>query len=111
MEEAVAITRNVRISPDKTRLLVDQIRGMAVEGALQALQFSRKDAAEPVRNTLKSAIANAENNLGLDVDRLVIARAFVDGGFTIKRFRPRARGRSNRILKRTCHITIAVAVD
>ncbi|MBF0157971.1 MAG: 50S ribosomal protein L22 [Magnetococcales bacterium] len=107
--EAVAVARNIRMSPFKTRLVVDQIRGQSVEQALRILGLSRKYAAVSVRHTLKSAIANAENNFGMDVDQLVVSRAMVDGGAMIKRFQPRARGRANRILKPTCHITIAVS--
>lgn len=108
MEEAVAKTRYLRVSPSKARLVVDQIRGLPVDNALQVLMVSRKGVAGAVKNTLKSAVANAEDHLGLDVDTLVVARAFVDEGPVLKRFQPRARGRANRIIKRTSHITVVV---
>ncbi|MBF0189187.1 MAG: 50S ribosomal protein L22 [Magnetococcales bacterium] len=109
--EAVAITRQVQVSPTKARLVIDQIRGKQVEQALQILEFSKKRIAQTITKTLKSAIANAENNHGMDVDTLVVSKAYVDGGMMIKRFRPRARGRASRILKRTSNITIAVASE
>lgn len=107
--EAVAKMRYFRVSPYKARLVIDMIRGKGVDQAMQILEFTRKHVATAIKETLKAAIANAENNFGLDVDTLVVSKAFVDQGPVIKRFRPRARGRSNRILKRTSHITVAVA--
>ncbi|MEJ2060969.1 MAG: 50S ribosomal protein L22 [Gammaproteobacteria bacterium] len=98
-----------RISPQKCRLVADQIRGLPVEQALQILAFSPKKAATLVKKVLESAIANAEHNEGADVDELKVSRIFVDQGPTLKRIRPRAKGRANRILKRTSHITVAVA--
>lgn len=106
--EAIARLKSHRVSAPKARLVINQIRGLPVEKALQALTFSPKGVAPAVKETLKSAIANAENNYGLDVDTLIVSKAFVDEGPTMKRFRPRARGRASRILKRTAHITIAV---
>ncbi|MBF0424698.1 MAG: 50S ribosomal protein L22 [Magnetococcales bacterium] len=106
--EAIAQARYVQVSPTKARLVVDQIRGLGVDKALELLAFSKKRVARTVKTTLGSAIANAESNLGMDVDTLYILRAFVDEGAKMKRFRPRARGRACRILKRTSHITIAV---
>ncbi|MBF0156502.1 MAG: 50S ribosomal protein L22 [Magnetococcales bacterium] len=106
--EAVAITKYLRVSPFKARMVVDQIRGHRVEVAMRILEFSKKGVARSVIQTLKSAVANAENNHGLDVDTLVVSRAFVDGGPANKRFNPRARGRACRIMKRTSHVTIAV---
>ncbi|MBF0625022.1 MAG: 50S ribosomal protein L22 [Magnetococcales bacterium] len=106
--QAVARTRNLRVSPYKARLVVDQIRGLNVDNALQLLTFSKKRVAAAIKTTLASAIANAENNLGLDVDTLVVSQAYVDEGSMLKRFRPRARGRAFRILKRSSHITVAV---
>ncbi|HJL65893.1 MAG: 50S ribosomal protein L22 [Arenicellales bacterium] len=103
-----ATTKYVRISPQKARLVVDQIRSSSVQQALELLQFSTKKAALPVRKTLESAIANAENNEGADIDELKVVRAFVDEGPTLKRWRARAKGRATQILKRTSHITIAV---
>ncbi|MGN7611628.1 50S ribosomal protein L22 [Magnetococcales bacterium HHB-1] len=109
--EAYARTRNFRVSPKKARLVIDLIRGKSVESALEILEFSKKRVAIVIKETLKSAIANAENNFGMDVDTLVVSQAYVDQGPVIKRFRPRARGRACRILKRSSHITIAVQAD
>ncbi|MBF0416922.1 MAG: 50S ribosomal protein L22 [Magnetococcales bacterium] len=106
--EAVARLRNLPVSPTKVRLVVDLIRGLHVDNALRTLEFSKKRVANTVRETLKSAIANAENNFGLDVDTLVVFQASVDQGLVMKRFRPRARGRSGRVTKRTSHLTITV---
>ncbi|MBF0294450.1 MAG: 50S ribosomal protein L22 [Magnetococcales bacterium] len=108
MSEAVARLRNLPVSPTKVRLVVDQIRGNRVENALRTLEFSKKRVAHSVRELLKSAIANAENNFGMDVDTLIVNQACVDKGTVMKRFRPRARGRASRILKRSCHVTISV---
>ena len=108
MEEAVASLQNLRCSPLKVRLLLDQIRGKDVETALGILMYSRKRVAQALQGTLKSAVANAENNFGMDVDTLFVSRAFADKGVVMKRFRPRARGRSSRILKRSSHVTVAV---
>jgi large subunit ribosomal protein L22 len=98
-----------RISPQKCRLVADQIRGLPVERALETLIFSRKKAAHMVRKVLESAIANAEHNEGADVDELKVEAVWVDEGPVYKRFRARAKGRGNRILKRTSHIRITVA--
>lgn len=103
-----AIAKQLRISPQKVRLVVDQIRGQKVQRALEILQFSNKKAAVLIKKTLESAIANAEHNKGADIDELKVSQAFVDAGPTLKRWRPRAKGRANKILKRTSHITIAV---
>lgn len=108
MQEAVAITRYVRVSPSKVRLVVDQIRGKRIELAMQLLEFSKKRVSRVVMDTLKSAVANAENNLGMDVDTLVVSKVYVDQGAVQKRVQPRARGRAFGILKRTSHITVAV---
>lgn len=97
------------ISPQKARLVADQIRGLPVAQALQVLEFSSKKAARIIRKVLESAIANAEHNDGADIDELTIARVYVDEGPMYKRIRPRAKGRANRIHKRTSHITVAVA--
>ena len=97
-----------RISPQKARLVADQVRGMQVEKALQLLSFSQKKAAHMVRKVLESAIANAEHNEGADVDELKVAKIFVDEGPTHKRWSAWAKGRANRILKRTSHITVTV---
>lgn len=101
--------RMARISPQKARLVADQIRGMPVEKALNTLQFSTKRAAGVIRKVLESAIANAEHNDGADVDELRVRTITVDEGPTMKRIRARAKGRANRILKRTSHIHISVA--
>jgi len=106
--EVAAIHKNARISAQKVRLVIDQIRGLPVEKALDVLTFSTKKAAGLVKKVLESAIANAEHNEGADIDELKILRAFVDEGTTSKRWRARAKGRGNRILKRTCHITVMV---
>ena len=107
--EVSAKLRGARISAQKARLVADQVRGMPVEEALSLLEFSTKKAAHMVRKLLNSAIANAENNDGTDVDELRVSTIFVDEGLTMKRMRPRAKGRGDRILKRTCHITVKVA--
>lgn len=104
-----ASLRYARISPQKARLVADQIRGMKVEPALQLLQFSSKKGAAIIKKVLESAIANAEHNDGADIDELKVSTVFVDEGPTYKRIQPRAKGRANRILKRTSHITVAVA--
>jgi large subunit ribosomal protein L22 len=97
------------MSPQKVRLVVDQIRGLPVGRALQILAFSTKRAAMPVKKVLESAIANAEHNEGADIDELKVSTAFVDAGPTLKRWRPRAKGRAGKILKRTSHITVVVS--
>jgi large subunit ribosomal protein L22 len=101
--------RYARISPQKARLVADQIRGKSVAEALQILQFSPKKGAHMVRKVLDSAIANAEHNNGADIDELKISAVMIDQGPTLKRFRARAKGRGNRILKPTSHITVQVA--
>jgi large subunit ribosomal protein L22 len=107
--EVAAKLKGANISAQKTRLVADQIRGKSVEEALTLLSFSPKKAAVLVKKTLNSAIANAEHNEGADIDELVISSIFVDEAMTMKRIRPRAKGRADRILKRTCHITVKVA--
>ncbi|MCF6293241.1 MAG: 50S ribosomal protein L22 [Robiginitomaculum sp.] len=106
--EAMAKTRMLRTSPQKLNLVAQTIRGMKVEKALNELLFSRKRIAKDVRKCLESAIANAENNHGLDIDQLVIVQAFVGKNLVMKRWRPRARGRSAKILKPFSEITIVV---
>ena len=108
MEVAAKLSR-ARISAQKARLVADQIRGKRVEEALNILSFSTKKGAHMVRKLLESAIANAEHNEGADVDELTVSRVFVDESLTMKRLRPRAKGRAARIFKRTCNITLAVA--
>ncbi|MCB1692554.1 MAG: 50S ribosomal protein L22 [Pseudomonadales bacterium] len=107
--EVAAKLRGARISAQKARLIADQIRGKQVGDALNILGFSTKKGAHIVKKVLESAIANAENNEGADVDELSVKTIYVDEGMTMKRIRPRAKGRADRILKRTCHITLAVA--
>ena len=107
--EVSAKLRGARISAQKARLVADEVRGKPVGEALNLLEFSKKKAAQLVRKLLNSAIANAENNEGADVDELRISTIFVDEGLTMKRMRARAKGRGDRILKRTCHITVKVA--
>ena len=98
-----------RISPQKARLVADQIRGLPVEKALQILMFSTKKGSDIIKKILDSAIANAENNDGADVDELKVAEIFVDGATPMKRIKPRAKGRADRIVKRSSHITVRVA--
>lgn len=107
--EIAARLRGARISAQKARLVVDQIRGKNVEDALNILAFSPKKAAKIIKKVLESAIANAENNDGADVDELKVSSVFVDEGTSLKRIKPRAKGRADRITKRTCHITVKVA--
>ena len=107
--EVAAKLKGARISAQKARLVADQVRGKPVEEALNVLEFSNKKAAHIVKKVLDSAIANAENNEGADVDELKVSTVFVDEGMTMKRLRPRAKGRADRILKRSCHITVKVA--
>jgi large subunit ribosomal protein L22 len=106
--EAKAVLRMVRTSPQKLNLVAAQIRGKKVEKALAELQFSRKRIAVPVKKTLESAIANAENNHGLDTDTLVVAEAYVGKALVMKRFHARARGRGARIEKPFSHLTIVL---
>jgi large subunit ribosomal protein L22 len=106
--EVAAKLRGAQISAQKARLVADQVRGKGVEDALELLTYSNKKAAQLIKKILDSAIANAENNEGADVDELKISSIFVDEGMTMKRLRPRAKGRADRILKRSCHITVKV---
>ena len=106
--QAVAKLRHARLSAQKGRLVADQIRGLPVERALETLQFSKKKGAALIKKILDSAIANAENNEGADVDELKVTAIMVDEGPTMKRIRARAKGRASRILKRTSHITVTV---
>lgn len=106
--EAKAVARMLRVSPQKLNLVAQLIRGKKVDRALADLEFSRKRIAHEVRKTLESAIANAENNHGLDVDDLVVAQAFVGKAMVMKRFHARARGRASRIEKPFANLTIIV---
>lgn len=107
--EVSAKLSGARISAQKARLVADLVRGKKVDQALDILAFSEKKASALVKKVLESAIANAEHNQGLDVDLLKVSTIFVDEGPTMKRIMPRAKGRADRISKRTCHITIKVA--
>jgi large subunit ribosomal protein L22 len=107
--QAAAKLRFARISAQKGRLVADQIRGLPVEQALNVLTFSNKKGADLMKKLLDSAIANAENNEGADIDELKVASVMVDEGPTMKRIRARAKGRAARILKRTSHFTVIVS--
>lgn len=107
--EVAAKMRGARISAQKARLVADVIRGLSVEKALNELEFSDKKAAALVKKVLDSAIANAEHNEGADIDELRVSSVYVDEGMTMKRIRPRAKGRADRIFKRSCHITVKVS--
>ncbi|MEO3988074.1 50S ribosomal protein L22 [Plesiomonas shigelloides] len=107
--EAIAKHRYARTSAQKARLVADLVRGKKVALALEILTYSNKKAAELVKKVLESAIANAEHNEGADVDDLKISKIFVDEGPSMKRIMPRAKGRADRILKRTSHITVVVS--
>ena len=106
--EAKAVARYVRIAPRKVRQVANEIKGKAVDEALQILEFTPRAAAEVLQKVLNSAVANAENNYDLARSNLVVAKAYVDQGPTLKRFRARAQGRAAAIRKRTSHITIIV---
>ncbi|SHM17697.1 50S ribosomal protein L22 [Vreelandella subglaciescola] len=107
--EVTAKLRGARLSAQKARLVADQVRDKPVAEALDLLAFSPKKAATLVQKVLQSAIANAEENNGMDIDELRVSTICVDEGMTLKRIKPRAKGRADRILKRTCHITVKVA--
>jgi len=104
-----AVAKYIRISPYKVREVLDLVRGQHVQRAADILRFSERDAAFVVAKVLASAVANAENNDGIDPDELYVSACYADEGVTIKRFRPRARGRAGRIRKRTCHVTVIVS--
>jgi len=106
--EARASIRYLRVSPQKARLVIDQIRGKKVEEALNILTFSPKAVARDVAKVVKSALANAENNMSLDVDSLYVKTAFVDPGPSLKRMHARAMGRGNLIKKRSSHVTVVL---
>ena len=106
MKEVKAIHKYARISPFKVRLIADQIRNKPVEEALNILSFSHNKAALLVKKVLSSAISNAEHNNGFDIDELKVSSVFVNEGSTMKGIRPRARGKANRIFKRTNHISV-----
>lgn len=107
--EVKAVSKYVRISPRKARVVVDLVRGKSVEQAREILAYTNRPIAETVEKTLNSAVANAEHNNSLNPESLVVSKAYVDEGPTLKRIRPRAKGSASRINKRTSHITIVVA--
>lgn len=109
MSEVAAVLRGANMSAQKARLVADTIRGKQIGEALNLLEFSNKKGADIMKKVLESAIANAEHNDGADVDELRVSTVFVDEGTTMKRIRPRAKGRADRIFKRTCHITVKVS--
>lgn len=109
MTEVTAKLRNAPMSAQKGRLVADLIRNDHVSEAIETLRFTQKKAAKLMLKLLESAVANAENNIGADIDELKIGMISVDEASTLKRIRPRAKGRANRICKRTCHITIKVS--
>ena len=106
--EVAAKLKHARTSPQKCRLVADQVRGLPVERALEVLSFSTKKAAGMIKKVLESAIANAEHNEGADIDELKVKTIFIDQGPTMRRWRARAKGRVNHIIKRTSHITVMV---
>lgn len=106
--EAKAVAKYIRISPRKARLVVDLVRGKALNEALAILKFTPQTAAKYVEKVVKSAAANAEHNLDMNKDALVIAEIYVDQGPTLKRFKPRAQGRADQMRRRTSHITVVV---
>lgn len=107
--QAKAVARTVRIAPRKARLVIDLIRGKQVSEAVAILRHTPKAASLIIEKVLKSAVANAEHNYDMDVNKLVVTEAYVNEGPTLKRFRPRAQGRASAINKRTSHITIVVS--
>ncbi len=109
--QATAKLKQSRISPQKARLVADQVRGLPVSKALEMLQYSTKKAAHSIKKVLESAIANAEHNEGADIDELKVTTICIDEGPVMKRWRARAKGRGTRILKRSSHITVTVAED
>lgn len=109
MVAVAAKLKYTRLSPQKCRLVCDLIRGMPVDKALDVLRFSNKKAALVVKKVLLSAIANAENNLGADIDELIVKSIYADQGSTLRRVQARAKGRATRLTKPTCHITVVVS--
>ncbi|NTV14258.1 MAG: 50S ribosomal protein L22 [Desulfobulbaceae bacterium] len=106
--EAKALARQIRISPQKARLIADLVRGKDVAEAINTLRFMPKKGARVIRKVIESALANASQNDSIDVDTLYVKKVFIDGGPMLKRIMPRAQGRANRILKRTSHITVVL---
>jgi len=109
--EVRAVAKYMRVSPQKVRMLVDAVKGKPVETGLTSLKFMPQKAARIVEKVVRSAVANADQNPDIDMDALVIRNITVDGGPTLKRWRPRARRRATRILKRTAHITVVLAEE
>ena len=107
--EAKAVAKYVRIAPRKVRVVMNLIRGKNVADAFAILKFTPKVGADVIEKVLKSAVANAENNFDMNVDKLYISSAYVDQGPTLKRIHPRSRGQAFSILKRTSHVTVVVA--
>jgi len=107
--EIAAKLKSAGVSPQKARLVADQLRGQSVDKALEILTFSSKKSARIIKKILESAIANAEHNEGADIDELKVSTIFVDQGPVQKRIQPRAKGRANRIIKRSSHITVCVS--
>ena len=107
-QEVKATAKYIRIAPRKVRIVMNLVRGKSVADALAILKFTPKVGADAVEKVLRSAVANAENNFDMDVDRLFTSSAFVDQGPTLKRIHPRSRGQAFKILKHTSHITVAV---
>lgn len=106
--QATAIYKNARMSPLKVRIVANAVRGMDVESALSVLEFNNLKASQLIGKVLKSAVANAENNLGLELDSLFVKSIQIGEGMKLKRIKPRAKGRADRITKRSCHISIVV---
>jgi len=106
--ESKAIAKYVRVAPRKVRVVMDLIRGKSIGEALAILKFTPKVGADVIEKVLKSAVANAEHNFDMNVDKLYVASAFVDQGPTLKRIHPRSRGQAFKILKRTSHVTVVV---
>lgn len=109
MMEVAAKLKFARLSPQKCRLVCDQIRGLPIDRALDVLKFSRKKVAVVLKKLLDSAIANAEHNHGADIDELKVSKIYADQGPTYKRMEAKAKGRGARILKPTCHITVVLS--
>jgi large subunit ribosomal protein L22 len=107
--EVAAKLKFTRLSPQKCRLVCDQIRGLKIDKALDVLKFSRKRSADVLKKVVESAVANAEHNHGADIDVLKVAKVFADQGPTYKRMQAKAKGRGSRILKPTCHITVVLS--
>jgi large subunit ribosomal protein L22 len=109
--EVKAVSKYVRVSPQKVRMVVDDIKGKPVESGLQKLKFMPQKAANIIEKIIRSAVANADQNADIDIDLLVIRNITADQGPTLKRWKARARGRGTRVLKRTSHITVILAEE